>query len=461
MRVWIINPFDELPGEPGRPGRFWSLCHLLAEQGHDVTWWTADFSHRRKVRRGAEPLVEDEDLRLRDGNKMPAEIFRESANQPLAHGAPSGHALPTHSLNLNLLSSSRSASERFSIRLIPVSPYQSNVGLARLRSHRVFGRNLESALRAETAAGRRPDRIVASWPPMEGGEVAVRLGREWGVPVTIDVMDAWPEAFTAFIPGPAWVAKLLLASWRSRARAVFSAAERVSGVGRAFLDYARSLGASGPTHLTYLGAWFEVAGASCSRPQTSELEAPSTLVPLRLLYLGNIGRSQALDTVVEGVALARAQGHDVRLDIAGSGEREAELNQAIQSAGVGDVVSLHGFLSGKELEALVARAHVGVNPVRGESLIACPYKVADYLAVGLPVLNSLPGELADLLAAFGAGRSFVAGSPETFAAALAAWSRKPESLAAMARGARRLGEVWFAREKTYPALSRFMIGEKE
>jgi hypothetical protein len=36
MRVWIINPIDELPGEPGRPGRFWSLCQVLAEQGHVV-----------------------------------------------------------------------------------------------------------------------------------------------------------------------------------------------------------------------------------------------------------------------------------------------------------------------------------------------------------------------------------------------------------------------------------------
>lgn len=443
MRIWIINPFDELPNEPGRPGRYWSLCHVLAEQGHEVVWWTADFSHRRKVKR-----ADGGDLRP----EAPEGDNLKAGNSPHASGFKfqvSGMCAAAHF----------SPPTPFRIRLVPVTPYQSNVGLARLRSHRAFGRNLESALRAETAAGRKPDRIVASWPPVEGGEVAARLGQEWHVPVTIDIQDAWPEAFANFIPGPAWVARLALAPWRRRTRKVFTAAERVSGVGQAFLDYARAMGGSGPTHLAYLGAWFTVAGASCSRSQTSELEAPSTSSPLRLLYLGNIGRSQDLATVVAGVALARAKGHDIQLDIAGSGEREPELKQTIMATSLGESVRLHGFLSGAALDALLAEVHIGVNPVREESLIACPNKVADYLEAGLPILNSLPGELAKLLAEYDAGRGFTSGKPETFAAALGAWAADPASVSRMSAGARRLGEAWFAREKTYPALARFVIGD--
>jgi glycosyltransferase involved in cell wall biosynthesis len=496
MQVWVINPFDELPNEPGRPGRYWSLCHVLAEQGHEVVWWTADFSHRRKIRRSAEALVED----VGRGRRTPPghdELKTAGCGDPALHSlTPSLPHSPTP----------------FRIRLIPITAYQSNVGVARLRSHRVFGRNLEQALRAETATGRKPDRIVASWPPVEGGEVAVRLGQEWHVPVTIDIQDAWPEAFANFIPGPAWVARLALAPWRRRARKVFTASERVSGVGQAFLDYARSMGASGPTHLAYLGAWFgeemecragppqpaasslpdvgrgrrtppspdpavpfSQTPAGCGdpalqvHPTTARGSAAPRLVgftsaatrqaaPLRLLYLGNIGRSQDLATVVAGVALARAQGHDVRLDIAGSGEREPELKQAIMEAGLGETVRLHGFLSGAALDALFAEVHIGVNPVRGESLIACPNKVADYLEAGLPIMNSLPGELAGLLAKYDAGRGFTVGKPDTFAAALCAWVAEPASVARMSAGARLLGEACFAREKTYPALARFVIG---
>jgi glycosyltransferase involved in cell wall biosynthesis len=341
-----------------------------------------------------------------------------------------------------------------------------------LKSHRVFGRNLELALRGEMAAGRRPDRIVASWPPVEGGEVAVQLGREWGIPVAIDVMDAWPAAFASFIPGPAWVARLALAPWRRRARKVFVAAERVSGVGRAFLDYARELGAKGPTHLTYLGAWFaEKPETGNLKPEDSESSGLKSQIsglrlaisglpsaPLRLLYLGNIGRSQDLVTVVAGLARVRARGNDVRLDVAGSGECEAQLERAIKEAGLGEVVRWHGFLAGAALDALLAAAHIGVNPVRGESLIACPYKVADYLAAGLPVLNSLPGELAKLLVEYGAGRQFAAGDTVSFALAVEAWMKDTASVATMSAGAQRLGEEWFAREKTYSELARFVVG---
>lgn len=99
--------------------------------------------------------------------------------------------------------------------------------------------------------------------------------------------------------------------------------------------------------------------------------------------------------------------------------------------------------------------------MRGESLIACPYKVSDYLVAGLPILNSLPGELAELLAEYDAGRGFTAGKPETFAAALGAWATDPASVTRMSADARRLGEAWFAREKTYPALARFVIGDAD
>lgn len=523
MRIWVINPFDELPNEPGRPGRFWSLCHVLAGQGHEVVWWTADFSHRRKVRR-EQPAVE----------KLGASVISGFRSQV------SGLGSDPSAIGYQVLGPTAQG-YGFDVRLVPVTPYRANVGWARLRSHRVFGRNLERALRAETAAGLRPDRIMASWPPVEGGEVAVRLGREWGVPVTIDVMDAWPEAFAAFIPGPAWVARLVLAPLRRRARKVFTAADRVSGVGRAFLDYARELGATGPVHLAYLGAWFaekpeggsrgtedggrsfandecRITNAECLRTEDGERKtedgslrpeashtsglrsvpspahrAPSLVTPpltlqgeslrnspsprfrspsgldsafpslpaapLRLLYLGNIGRSQDLSTVVAGLALLRARGHDVRLDVAGSGECEADLVRAVEAAGLGDAVRLHGFLTGAALDALVAGAHIGVNPVRGESLIACPYKVADYLAACLPVVNSLPGELAELLREYGAGRQFAAGDAESFAAAVEAWAKAPETVAAMSAGARRLGEEWFAREKTYPELARFVTGQ--
>ena len=44
MRVWIVNPVDNLPLEGYRPQRYW-----LGVDGarHDVVLWTGDFSPAR------------------------------------------------------------------------------------------------------------------------------------------------------------------------------------------------------------------------------------------------------------------------------------------------------------------------------------------------------------------------------------------------------------------------------
>ena len=55
LSIWIVNPFDDIPGEGLPPLRYWSLARVLAGRGHDVTWWTAAWSHRRKAPR-ATPL---------------------------------------------------------------------------------------------------------------------------------------------------------------------------------------------------------------------------------------------------------------------------------------------------------------------------------------------------------------------------------------------------------------------
>ena len=107
--VWIGNPFDNLPEEGARAQRYASLAAELAGRGHDVVWWTASFSHSRKdVRRAV------------DGTPLPA-----------AYDRPDGSRL----------------------RLVPTPPYRSNVGLARIRSHRAFAANWRAAAEAAVASG--------------------------------------------------------------------------------------------------------------------------------------------------------------------------------------------------------------------------------------------------------------------------------------------------------------------
>ena len=84
-----------------------------------------------------------------------------------------------------------------------------------------------------------------------------------------------------------------------------------------------------------------------------------------------------------------------------------------------------------------------------ESMVAMPNKACDAAAAGLAVVNSLPGELADLIERYEAGVSYTAGDSGSLARAIAALASDRRRLMAMRNAARRLAEREFDREKSY------------
>jgi len=107
----------------------------------------------------------------------------------------------------------------------------------------------------------------------------------------------------------------------------------------------------------------------------------------------------------------------------------------------------------------MGRCDLGVVPMFPASGVAVPYKDGDYLAAGLPVINSLPGELQNLLATHRCGESYEAGSTDSLEDALRAYPQRPRSEpeAEKAR-ARALFEAHFNRAKTYPAFAEWVVG---
>ena len=167
MRVWIQNPFDNLPEEGYRRQRYRLMADAFLRAGHEVTYFTSDFSHSSKAPRR----------------------FAVAADSP-----------PTV--------------------LVPTPAYRRNVSLRRVWSHLAYARNwLKLA-----AAKPPPALIVASMPTISGAEAALKLGRRFGARVVVDVQDAWPETFERLLP------RWLLAPLRRRAQAVYRAADFVTGV---------------------------------------------------------------------------------------------------------------------------------------------------------------------------------------------------------------------------------------
>ena len=348
MTVWIVNPFDNLPPEGYRPQRYWLMARAFAQAGHQTTYWTSDFSHAHKAPRQFIDPKSPKDFQTADG---------------------------------------------FRLTLVPTRPYPVNICLRRVWSHRSLARTWRQL--AEAAAERPPDVVIASLPPLSLAAAALSFSRKVGARFVVDIQDAWPETF--YRVAPAW----LFAPLRTVARRIYRSADAVTAVAARYLDLARSYGATAPTHLCHLG--IDIGNLS---PFTSH---PS---PFTLLYLGAMGKSYDLETVIDAVK----EMDGTELDLAGTGPKEAALRARAADC---PRIRFHGYLDATALQALFARAAAGVIPMFPDSCVGVPNKLADYAAAGLRVVNSLPGETADIVSRFAAGSFYVAGDVQSFKAAVA------------------------------------------
>lgn len=402
MIFWIVNPFDNLPGEGRRPLRYWLLCRALVAAGHEVVWWSSDFHHGEKQVRG-----------------LPAKFEVEG----------------------------------FRVRMIPTPPYARNVSPARWRSHATFARNWESSARTCVAGGTeaKPDCIVVSLPPLETASGALDLRKDWGCRVFVDIMDAWPETFYRLIPGPrcwkAWLGPRLLGSALRRACRAYREADGVSAVGQSYLALARRHGSRVPQHCCYHGI----------AVQAPEARNPDPEGYLRLVYVGHMGASYDLETLLKAVASLLDAGFKVRLDLAGSGPKADALAHWLetQAPQVRAHIRFHGYLGQHDLKALLAGGDFGIIPMLSESLVAVPYKAADYAEAGLGIVSCLEGELQTLLETHQAGVFYKAKDAGSLMGVLKSLCQDPSAWAGHGQRARMLAELLFDQASIYPRLVQF------
>ena len=415
LSIWLVNPFDDIPGEGLPPMRYWSLARVLAARGHDVTWWTCTWSHRRKAIRS-----------------LPREIRED---------------------------------EGFGVRLVAVRPYEKNVSLARLGSHRDFGKNFERLANESIASGQmeRPDIILASLPPMESPAAAARLAHRLDATLVIDVQDLWPETFERLVPGPFFLRKLvtpvLLHRMRAARRAVLEAADAVSFTTHSYADALHGQLAPGtPTHVCYLGAYPQEFPATVPLVNHVPLLGATgeAAVPLQCVYSGSLEAGQDLEALVAAARLLSAEGTAVTIHVAGTGRFEPLLRRAAQATGGACHIEMHGLLGRQEYVKLLASCDVGLVLVRPESQVVVPNKACDYAAAGLALVNSLPGELQRLVDSHAAGLHYTAGDGASLAEAITKLATDRRLLKDLRQNARRLAAAEFDRERIYPQFADWL-----
>jgi len=171
-------------------------------------------------------------------------------------------------------------------------------------------------------------------------------------------------------------------------------------------------------------------GLDLSRYAGANLD--ETTVGQPLLYLGYLGPHKGLPVLLEALALPGCE--EIRLRVAGDGERRDEYRELSRSRGLDGRVEFLGAVPSREVPALLTGAGALVVPsVWPEN---APVSITEAMAGARPVVASDIGGIPEQVMHGRTGLLFPPGDAEALAGALQELHEQPERAAGMGRAAR-------------------------
>ena len=379
LTIWLFNPYGPLPDEGWRDYSYVTIGSVLAAAGHDVIWWTSNFSHHFKKFRSKGW----EDRRLESG---------------------------------------------LVVRLVPTTGYSRNVSLGRFFRDAVYG------WRAYRRGRRlpRPDVILTSDPAMNFGYAGPRLAKHHGATLIYDQMDLWPELLVQSLPSRVRTLAnaLLWPVYRSRAR-TFATLDGAMALAQPYLQsVTRDIPAdrSVPNLVIYNGIDVPTFRAAMEASLPPTLAAAIDRRGVKAIFAGSLGPSYDVGPMIAAARLLHERGAPVTIYIAGDGPERPAVQAA---AAEQDNLVYLGTLPPAILPAVYARCDIGLSCYSQRSNVEMCDKFYDYTAAGLAIVNSLQGEVRDWIEGRHLGVQYVPGDAASLANRLLEVSADPAGLAAM------------------------------
>jgi glycosyltransferase involved in cell wall biosynthesis len=325
----------------------------------------------------------------------------------------------------------------FTIRLVPTPTYRRHVGFARLRFEAMFAYRMRSMASQFSA----PQIVVTSDTTMGLAYVAASISKRYQAHLVFDITDLSPEVFAGALPR--WL--------RGHSRAILSPlyASRTHNLRKAtavtavcddyLLPAQRANNALYKDRLltVYLGVDLETFRAAQASPvETCALADRYSKGEndVFAIYAGTLGMLYDIDVLLNAAVILQTAGSPIRILMAGGGPRSDDIRSFIYQYGLLNVQML-GEIGYVELIRLYQICDIGLSIYGVDSPVAMPIKVFDYLAAGLPIVNSIKGFLERFLQEHHIGTQYAAGDAESLASALTQMGSDHAALLEMAQNA--------------------------
>lgn len=293
---------------------------------------------------------------------------------------PAGKIYPGYRLRLF----QREVLDGVNVMRLPLYPYHGPSALGRSLNFLSFFLSVLAYCLLRRA---RFDLSYVYHPPITVGLAAALAGMVRPLPLILDVQDLWPDTVAATgMTGAKAITRLLspLCDFvYRRSRTILTQSE---GMRAALIQ--RSVPAG---KIAVVRNWADI-GAARPGPNRAH-ERFRTIV-----YAGNLGRAQGLETLIEAAAQIQKVRSDIRIKVYGEGVESGALAEAAEAAGL-HILTFEGRVPKSEIVGILAGADALLIHVTDDPLFAItiPSKVQFYLAVGRPIVAGISGDAADLL----------------------------------------------------------------
>jgi glycosyltransferase involved in cell wall biosynthesis len=393
MRIWLVTIGEPLSLDAqSRRLRTGIFAEYLVNRGHEVTWITSKFDHYSKRYFTSEDTLERNGVRF---------------------------------------------------EFLNGKPYSKNISLARQINHMEIARDFERRVPLFGS----PDVIVASFPPIDLCKSVARFAHANAIPFVVDIRDLWPDELLRRVPAfLSWAGGVLTAPMTHAVRRTMRRATAIIGVSQAYLEWGLAhAGRAGGVHDRVIPLGY---GDSVAAHAQREARASGIIEreKVNFFFAGAFNNSVDLDAVIG--ALGQMPAAALSATLAGTGDKFAAW---VDAARGDERIAFPGWVDPPQLAALAQNADVGLVCYKPESLVAMPNKIFEYMSFGLPILNSIPGEAAQLVESEGIGLNYTAGDATGLADCLAAMVADSQMRREMGRRSAALFEERYTADKVYGA----------
>jgi colanic acid biosynthesis glycosyl transferase WcaI len=260
-------------------------------------------------------------------------------------------------------------------------------------------------------AARLPSVVYAYHPPLTVGIASVLIKFFRRIPVVYDIQDMWPDTLRATGMLNSVMALRLVSCV---CRWVYRRVDHIVVLSPGFRRLLVERGVP-ESKLSVIYNWADEASlAQTAGPLPADY--PLAHSHFRILFAGNMGKAQGLNTVLTSASLLQSRGSRVCWVMLGSGVEVDALKAEAVKKNLNNVIFLPAVPMA-EVGSYLYEADALLVHLRKDPLfeITIPSKTQAYMSAGKPLLMAVDGDSADLVRLSGGGIVAESENPEALA----------------------------------------------